>query len=174
MLVTVPDGGHDYPMLFLHLKAADVPVDFGVRVDQHERARNLHRVLDNGDANGQARFIVAGDLNSVGLDLTFSKHDIGPAEENDRIRSMYGSRFEQMVMHDKTHDSTFWNGPGSSDAPVDIDHVIAATNVALAPVNGDPQVMVEVKGWPELETQSQQQDWINRYSDHAALRFTVT
>ena len=175
MLVTVPDGGNSYPILFLHLKAADVPVDFVVRADQHERVRSLRRVLDNGDPNGQARFIVAGDLNSVGLDLTFSPADIESATENQRLKTMYGSQFDNMHLHSKSHLVTFWNGPGSSDDPVDIDHVITATNVNLQPVPGSTtNATVEVKGWSELTTPTQQGQWIDRFSDHAALRLTIT
>ena len=41
LLVTVPHEGQIYPMLFLHLKAADAAIDFGVRAYQHEKVRRL-------------------------------------------------------------------------------------------------------------------------------------
>lgn len=170
MLLSVDHNGDQYSLLFLHLKAAGIPIDFGVRSDQHQKVRSLRRALDNGSPGGQARFIVAGDFNSVGLDLSFSPADISTAEENARLAAMYGSRFDDMPLRTKTHAVTFWNGPGSSDPPVDIDHVVAASNVQFAPVGG---AEVEVKGWPELATPGQQGDWIRRFSDHAILRFTV-
>ena len=46
-----------------------------------------------------------------------------------------------------------WNGPGSSDPPSDIDHVVAASRVNLATPPQDQTV--EVKGWPELATDAE-------------------
>ena len=169
ILVTVPHQGQNFPMLFLHLKAADVPVDFGVRAFQHAKVRSLRKTLDDSDPNGQANFIVAGDYNSVGLDLSFSPADISQAEENARLATMYGSRFDHMPVWSKTHPETFWNGPGTGPTS-DIDHVAAATRVNFAQVNGAD---IEVKGWPELATDAEKGRWIDQFSDHAILRYTV-
>ena len=168
VLATVCHEGEDYPMLFLHLKAADVPVDFGVRVEQHQKARHLHKALRE---NGRSNFIVIGDFNSVGLDLTWSDDDISAQGEIDRLTAMYGSSYEEMPIRPKTHPATFWNGPGSSDDPTDIDHVAAASHVEFAQVAGAD---IEVKGWPEKGTDAAKATWIKDYSDHALLRFTVS
>ncbi|MCK5366152.1 MAG: hypothetical protein KAR22_24415 [Gammaproteobacteria bacterium] len=80
---------------------------------------------------------------------------------------------ECRVPYLKAADATFWNGPGSSDPPSDIDHVVAASpvNLATLPVGQT----VEVKGWPELvtDTDTEKGEWIRRFSDHALLRFTI-
>jgi hypothetical protein len=150
VLVTVPHQGQVYPMLFLHLKAADAAIDFGVRAYQHDKVRSLRKSLDSAAASDRANFIVAGDLNNVGMNLSFSGRDISIDEEIARLRSMYESRFDELVLLEKTANATFWNGPGSSDPPSDIDHVVAASRVHIAPL---PQGQrVEVKGWPELTT----------------------
>jgi hypothetical protein len=173
-LVTVTHQGQDYPMLFLHLKAADRAIDFGVRVHQHGKARNLRKALDGLAPTGQANFIIAGDLNSVGLNLTFSSADIELDEEIDRLKAMYGSQFDNMPVRSKTHAATFWNGPGSSDDPSDLDHVVAADRVNLAPIAGAAAAEIAVKGWPEEADDIKKGEWIRDFSDHAALRFTVT
>ncbi len=172
VLVTVNHQGQVYPMLFLHLKAADAVIDFGVRAYQHDKARSLRKSLDFAAPTERANFIIAGDLNNVGMNLTFSGRDISLDEEINRVRTMYESRYDDLVMLEKTAPATFWNGPGSSDPPSDIDHVVAASRVNLAPVGSSGQV-VEVKGWPELTEDSDKADWIRRFSDHALLRFTV-
>jgi endonuclease/exonuclease/phosphatase family metal-dependent hydrolase len=158
-------------MLFLHLKAADAPIDFGVRVHQHEKARSLRKVLDKAAPGDRANFIVAGDFNGVGMNLSFSKGDIKLKTELDRLETMYGSSRDGMPIREKTHPNTFWNGPGSSDPPSDIDHVAAAEQIQFAQVAG---VDVEVKGWPEETTPARQAKWIRDFSDHALLRFRVT
>lgn len=173
LLVTVTDGGKDYPILFLHLKAADEPIDFGVRVYQHEKARNLRKALDKSTANNQpANFIVAGDLNNVGMYLTFSNEGISLDEEESRIKGMYESRYDLMRRLPKSADATFWNGPGSSDPPSDLDHVLAASQISFQKDRNDAEV--RVIGWPDEPTDAAKQAWITKYSDHALIRFTVT
>jgi len=171
VLVTVSHQEQVYPMLFLHLKAADAAIDFGVRSYQHDKVRSLRKSLDGAAASKRANFIVAGDLNNVGMDLTFSGRDISIDEEIARLRKMYESRYDDLVLLRKSASATFWNGPGSSDPPSDIDHVVAASRIHMAALsNGEA---VEVKGWPELGTDDEKATWIRRYSDHALLRFTV-
>jgi hypothetical protein len=171
ILVTVPHQGQIYPMLFLHLKAADAAIDFGVRAYQHDKVRSLRKTLDTAATAERANFIVAGDLNNVGMNLSFSSRDISIDDEIARLRHMYESRFDELVLLEKTANATFWNGPGSSDPPSDIDHVVAASRVNLTALTGDRKV--EVKGWPELGTDADKGAWIRRYSDHALLRFTI-
>lgn len=170
-LVTVHDAGEVYPMLFLHLKAADAAIDFGVRAYQHDKVRSLRKSLDAASGTERANFIMAGDLNNVGMNLSFSRRDISIHEEIERMRQMYESRFDQLVLLEKSADATFWNGPGSSDPPSDIDHVVAASRITMEPLPDGASVAV--KGWPELETDEEKGEWIRRFSDHALLRFTV-
>jgi len=171
VLVTVNHEEQVYPMLFLHLKAADAAIDFGVRAYQHDKARSLRKALDSASPSGRANFIVAGDLNNVGMNLSFSGRDITIDEEIDRLKSMYESRFDELVLLEKTAGATFWNGPGSSDPPSDIDHVLAASRINIAKLPDNKAV--EVKGWPELDSDAEKAAWIRRFSDHALLRFTV-
>ncbi len=170
-LVTVDDAGINYSMLFLHLKAADSPIDFGVRIHQHEEARSLRKALDKAAPGNRANFIVAGDFNGVGMNLTFSKSDIELKKELERLNKMYGSARDGMPIRKKTHDVTFWNGPGSSDPQSNIDHVAAAKQIQFDQVAGAD---IEVKGWPEEATPAKQGKWIGDFSDHALLRFRVT
>jgi hypothetical protein len=172
VLAAVRDGGADFPILFLHLKAAGLPIDFGVRAYQHDKARSLRKALDGADAAGHANFIITGDLNNVGLELSYSGADITETHEVARLRAMYGSRWDSMSLRPKSHQATFWNGPGSSDPPADLDHVIAANHVQLATdANG---AQVQVLGWPEETTDNDMATWIADFSDHALLKFTVT
>lgn len=171
VLVTVHDEGQVFPMLFLHLKAADAAIDFGVRAYQHDKVRSLRKALDRAAGTERANFIMAGDLNNVGMNLSFSRRDISIEEEIARMRDMYGSRFDELVLLEKSAEATFWNGPGASDPPSDIDHVVAASRITLEKLPGGASVAV--KGWPELGSDEEKAEWIRRFSDHALLRFTV-
>jgi hypothetical protein len=159
LLVTVTDGGADYPILFLHLKAADEPLDLGVRVFQHDKAQ-----VEN------VRFIPT--LLRSPATMKFAGWDVSLDDEKSRIKAMYESQFDRMRMLPKSAPATFWNGPGSTDDPSDIDHVLAASQISF---DQDPSgAEVEVLGWPEEPTDAAKQAWITRYSDHALIRFTVT
>ena len=114
---------------------------------------------------------MAGDLNNVGMDLTFSERDISLDDERSRIQRMYESHFDRMRLLPKSAPATFWNGPGSSDPPSDLDHVLAASHVTFKLDGG---AAIEVKGWPEEPSDTAKAAWIAKYSDHAILRFTVT
>jgi Endonuclease/Exonuclease/phosphatase family len=171
--VTIPHDSRDYPVLFLHLKAADEAIDVGVRIYQHDKARSLRQALDQAaDAGERANFIVAGDINNVGMSLTFSDRDISLDDERNRIKKMYESQFDRMRLLPKTAPATFWNGPASGNLPSDIDHVLAASQVTFNALADGARV--EVKGWPEEPSDGAKVAWIVKYSDHAMLRFTVT
>lgn len=76
-----------------------------------------------------------------------------------------------MILLPKNARATFWNGPGSSDPPSNIDHVLAASHIDFAPAPGEGSV--EVRGWPEEASEDGKAAWIQQFSDHAILRFTV-
>ena len=171
LLVTVREGVQNFPMLFLHLKSADRPIDFGVRAYQNGKARSLRKALDAVSAPQRANFIVAGDFNTLGMHLTFSARDLEISDEIARLNQLYSSPYDRMRLRPKTHGATFWNGPGSSDPPADLDHVIAAQRVRLA-ANGEGKE-IEVLGWREEMSDQARGKWISEYSDHALLRFKV-
>ena len=167
LLLSVHDDGEDYALLFLHLKAADGVMDFAVRDIQHAKARSLKRVLD-GPQVGNPNFLVVGDLNNVGADISFHEPDIGPVDELKRLERMYGHHTTKMRFLKKGSTDTFWNGPGKGD-PADLDHVAAADHLKIKELQGG--VEVEVHNWDQRNDPAA---WILDYSDHAMLKFTVT
>ena len=77
MLVTLtPEPGRNLPILFNHLKSMPDPEGFGLRTAMIERANSLWRALLSGptvtDPDAQVPFVIAGDLNLMGMRLSFS------------------------------------------------------------------------------------------------------
>jgi endonuclease/exonuclease/phosphatase family metal-dependent hydrolase len=169
--VTTPGGQH-LPILFNHLKSMSSPEGFGLRDAMGEKAFGLKRSIDGAaEALGQpGRFILMGDLNTMGMNLKDSDRDIAAAEEIARL----GRRFARygMVHLDKTHAATFNNGSGSSYPPADLDHVFATDNLAFADMGGGKRV--KVSGWALEGTVQAQDAWIDAFSDHAPISFRVT
>ena len=99
---------------------------------QHHKARSLKKVLDSTQGE-PANFIVVGDLNSVGADISFYEPDVSSEDEIERLAGMYGHHTTKMRLLDKDSPETFWNGPGSADDPSDLDHVAAANHLTFEP-----------------------------------------
>src|SRR5690606_35744036 len=111
-----------------------------------------------------ANFIALGDYNTMGMNLTYSDKDLSAAEEIERYRRRFA--YKGMRLLSKSAGATWWNGPGSSYAPSDLDHAFASNHLQFTPFDG---AEIAVRGWPEEPTDAAKQDWIDRHSDHALL-----
>jgi endonuclease/exonuclease/phosphatase family metal-dependent hydrolase len=170
-LLSLRVGEAWYPLLFLHLKSLPQPKGFGLRDDMTERAFEFRRVLDKAAGGaGKANYIFLGDLNTMGMNLTHSGKDVTADEEIDRLRIRAKRAGVRMKLLEKTRPATFWPGSQSSLPPGDLDHVVAADHLQFRLFGGKP---VAVRGWPELATDADKDDWAKRFSDHAMLYFEV-
>lgn len=168
-LLTITKGGVDYPLLFLHLKSLTVPKGFGLRDDQTDRALKFRKTLDKAAGGpGKANYLFLGDLNTMGMDLTYSKKDVSGPEEIERLEKRAAKR--DMVVLDKSSPDTYWPGSQSSYTPSNLDHVVAADHLPFRQFAG---TSVDVRGWPEKATDSSRDTWVKKYSDHALLYFEV-
>lgn len=164
-LATLRHDGEDYPFLFLHPKSFDEPRDWGLRDDMFAHAASLKRKLDKAvGADRRANFIVMGDLNTMGLNAPWNdKSDLDADEElrflEKRMRSVKMARLE------KTHEASWWNGK-ANPGPSKLDHAFAADHLGFKRFGGKP---IKVIGWPELQTEAEQMQWIESFSDHAML-----
>jgi len=172
-LLTITKNGHNYSLLFLHLKSMTVPKGFGLRDDMTQRAMDFKKTLDKAHKKkrlpGKSNFIFLGDLNTMGMNLTFSKKDISAQEEIDRLSKRLAAKSVAMRILSKT-DPTYW--PGSeSDYPIgDLDHVVAVNHLRFKSFSGKE---VDVRGWVEKSTDNQKDKWAEKFSDHALLFFEV-
>jgi len=173
-LLTIRVDGENFPLLFLHLKSLSVPVGFGLRDDMTQRAINFRKVLNKADkangGNGHANFLFLGDLNTMGMNLTFSNKDISGIEEIDRLKKRLASKTVKMSVLDKTAPTTYWPGSGSTYQPSDLDHVVAADHLDFKPFSG---THVDVRGWVDESTDAKKDAWAKKFSDHALLYFEV-
>lgn len=173
-LLTVTKNGHQYPLLFLHLKSMSDPKGFGLRDDMTEKAIKLKKLLDkqrqkNG-LPGNANFIFLGDLNTMGMSLTYSGKDISGKEEIERLRKRLSSKSVKMKLLSKTHDGTYWPGTNSSYPISNLDHVVAADHLEFKAFSG---AEINVTGWVNEPTDAKRDLWADKYSDHALLYFVV-
>ncbi len=169
-LLTVVVDGESYPLLMLHLKSLTTPVGFGLRDDMTEKAIKFRKVLNKASASGQAHFLFLGDLNTMGMNLTYSKKDIDGDEELTRLKDRLSPRSVSMTVLDKTDAVTYWPGTDSSYKPSNLDHVVAANHLRFKRFAGTD---VDVRGWVDESTDAARDRWAKKFSDHALLYFEV-
>ncbi len=171
-LLTIKKAGVIVPILFVHLKSMPSPEGFGLRDAMFDKIFNLKRSLDKATkrtTGDPANFVVVGDMNTMGMDYEGREHDI-PKDEEVRIVT---NRFRRRKMRrlTKSHDATFNNGSTSRYEPADLDHVFAAKHMSFKLRKGNE---VHVGGWAEETDVAKRDAWIEEFSDHAPLSFTVS
>lgn len=169
VLVTLSIDDAFYPILFLHLKSLPDPKGFGLRDDMLRRALKFRKRLDNADG-GRSNYIVVGDMNTMGLDYPYFDHDISPQHEIDELKRRAAHHSKKMRVLEKSHDATFYNGSSSPLPKTDLDHVIAAEHLQFKSFGGKE---IDLRGWPQLDSVHEEDEWIASYSDHALLYFEV-
>lgn len=166
-LLTLKIDGADYSLLFLHTKSGADPRGFGIRDDMLVRATKFQKTLDKA-VGGRANYVFLGDLNTMGMAYTYMRsEDVEAANEISRLGKIASRR--RMRVLTKPGPS-WWNGPGSSLPPSDLDHVVASAHLEFKRFGGFD---VRLMGWPEKATDAEKGRWIDDYSDHALLYFEV-
>lgn len=172
-LVTVTKNGTNYALLFLHIASGSNPRGMGLRDDMIERAIKFRKDLDKAEGGpGQAHYLFLGDLNTMGLKYPYQKS----IEATTEIRKIDArAKRKGMMRLEKTHSNTWWNGSTGRYDPANLDHVYASDNLTFKMFNANDgsKVPVDVRGWVEESTITQQDDWISQYSDHALLYFEI-
>lgn len=168
-VLTVRVDEKDYPLLFLHTKSSTKPIGLGLRDDMFDRAFKFKKYLDKLADNaglGQANFIFLGDLNTMGMKYPFKREIIVDYELQ---KLDQGSKRVKMRRLKKNKPFTWWNGPGNLPMS-NLDHVIASSHMKFKKFD---DAEIDVRGWPEKETDEEKVEWIRTYSDHGLLFFQV-
>jgi len=175
-LLTLTGDNADLPLsiLFAHFKSGPTPEGFGLRDAMYSKARNLKKAIDNAvqDTGASAqggRFMLVGDLNTMGMNLTFSPKDMDGPEEIKRLDKVLRAR--KMVRLRYSAPFTFNDGSQSTFEPALLDHVYASSNLEFKEIR--PGADVRVAGWAELTSVAAQDQWIDAFSDHAPLIFVA-
>jgi len=173
-LLTITKNNINYSLLFLHLKSLTDPRGFGLRDDMVERAIKFKKILDKAHKKkglaGLSNFLFMGDLNTMGMNLTYSEKDVTPEEEIARLEKRLSPDSVSMRVLDKTSPVTWWPGSASNLAPGNLDHVIVSQHLEFKTLGG---AEVSVRGWVNETTPKAKDTWAGKYSDHSLLYFEV-
>jgi hypothetical protein len=169
--LTVRAKDTNYSMLFLHVASMRDPRGFGLRSDMIDKALDFRAVIDKA-AGGQANFMFLGHLNAMGLDYVYGKTGqrldrVEVTAEHEIARLRYEAAKHKMRLLPKTSNFT-WRSKGKLRS--DLDHVVAAEHLEFKRFG---HAEVDVRGWPTLASDADQQKWNADFSDHALLYFEV-
>jgi endonuclease/exonuclease/phosphatase family metal-dependent hydrolase len=129
---------------------------------------SVKKALDKKSPGGaESKFIVLGDLNTMGLQFPLRKKADTRVSEMDEIKALEAIALKQdMVLLPKEFVSTFNNGKFTSN----LDHVLATNNVAFRQFGliQDQPFFVRVTGWQQLQGNARK-TFIDTISDHCSL-----
>ncbi|QLH09447.1 endonuclease/exonuclease/phosphatase family protein [Candidatus Nitrosotenuis sp. DW1] len=157
-LLSLHHNDTNYSLLFLHTRSFPEPIGFGTRDSQFQHAFRLKKNLDKKEQDGQARFIILGDLNTMGMKYPFEKSIVSDIELQKLQRDAEKSN---MRILSKDHDQTWTDGKKTSN----LDHVIASTNLEFKKYGEHD---VHVSGWSDLEG-AKRKHFVSKISDHNSL-----
>lgn len=168
LLLSLRIINEDYTILFLHTKSASRPIGLGIRDDQFYHAFNLKKKLDEvaGGFN-KSKFIVVGDLNTMGMVYPFDKGIDYKIElqKLEKDSQKVGMRF--LI---KNYEKTWTDGTRFSN----LDHVLASSNLDFT--KWDSDIEAKVSGWKELHENNNVVEFTHFYkqiSDHNSVYFEV-
>jgi len=140
-LLTITVGGAAYPLLFLHTKSANSPIGLGIRDDMFARAVDFRKTLDKAAPSGKANYIFLGDLNTMGMNYPFQRSSAATLELQKLDADAAKKKLRRLS---KSKPATWWNGPGTSLPPSDLDHVVAANHLKFKMFSA---AEVAARGW---------------------------
>ena len=169
VLATLSIEGTYYILLFLHLKSATDAKGYGLRDDMMQRSLKFRRTLDKiTNDPSKTNFIFLGDLNTMGLDLAYTRLDI--SAEDEILELDRRAKFKDMRRLTKTHQLSWWNGSDNYAPGGNLDHAVASNHLVFKQFNGAD---IDVRGWVKESDVAKQREWIDNFSDHNLLYFEV-
>jgi hypothetical protein len=167
-LLSASLAGEFYNILFLHTDSGTEAPSFGNRNEMFDKIWSVKKALDKKSAGGAgAKFVVLGDLNTMGLRFPLQKKADTRISETDEVQALEAiARTQNMILLRKEFTQTFNNGRLTSN----LDHVLATDNMAFSQLGlaqGEP-FFVRVTGWQQLQGEARKK-FIDTISDHCSL-----
>lgn len=166
-LASVNFEGTFFNFLFLH---ADSGTDCRSYENRQEILGKIFTLKDTLDeisgGDHQAKFVVMGDLNTMGRKKCAYRRDVSAEEEIEALERR--AEANGMRMLQKDYENTWRGKPRGSDTiqESNLDHVLATPNVSFESFGTEAEV--SVSGWNRLEGNAQE-TFIEDVSDHCSL-----
>lgn len=169
-LLSVMLNGEFINFLFLHTDSGKSERDYGNRRTMFGKISSLRKTL-NDIEGGLSKFIVMGDLNTMGRDATTDDDAISGDDEILGLKRFMARG--GMTLQEKSSPETFlqYKSDGSVEFQSDLDHVISTDVTPLKVLGGGKSV--RVRGWNDLNSDAERIDWTENLSDHASIEIEL-
>jgi len=161
LLLKLTKDNENYSLLFLHTKSFPLPIGLGTRDSQFSHAFRLKRTLDKDAKNKKSKFIILGDLNTMGMRYPFDRNIVSKIELKKLERD---AKKVDMKLLNKTYENTWTNGKKVGN----LDHVVASTSIKFTKWSNSE---VRISGWNNLEGLSRQHFIKKKIIIHSILRY---
>lgn len=169
-LLSVKAGGVFTNILFLHTDSGRTMRDYDNRREMFSKISSLRRTLAEIEGT-TSRFVVMGDLNTMGRNSLPGEDEISSDEEITGL-ARFMARGD-MTLHKKSAPKTFlqYRADGTVEFETDLDHVISSDVTQLSEIADG--FKVRVRGWNDLATDVERIEWTETFSDHASIEIEI-
>lgn len=169
-LLSVKRNGTFYNVLFLHTDSGRKSTDYANRQDMFERIWSLRERLDEIE-EGVSRFLVLGDLNTMGRSASGTNPAVTAADEISNLSN--DAQQNGMRLLAKSHPNTWArvNDQGQITLQSNLDHVLVSDSVPLVNIANGQEVLV--RGWVDATTDASRLDFVEGISDHSSIEMIV-
>lgn len=169
-LLSLKCGPKFLNIAFLHMDSGTKTTDYDNRQDMFEKCWSLKKTFDDLE-DDNTHFMIMGDLNTMGRAARAGIPAISGAEEIANLAA--DASAHGMALLSKNEPAT-WADVSSSGRlkrSSDLDHAIATTNIAFAPVS--PSKQVAVRGWNQMTSDADRLNFVENISDHSSVEVTI-
>ncbi len=169
-LLSVKKNSIFFNFLFLHTDSGKDDRDFSNRQEMFKKIWSMRQRL-NAIEGRATRFMVLGDLNTMGRDAGNGKPAISAEREIEDLAQDAGD--EGMALLRKSHPNTWARvrNDGQISLASDLDHVLATETIRLNDQGGG--VTVRVRGWVDAANDAERRDFVEKISDHCSVECEI-
>lgn len=159
-----------YNVLFLHTDSGRNNKDYSNRQDMFQHIWSLREKLDEIEG-GTSRFLVLGDLNTMGRKASGGNPAISGEEEIGNLSN--DATDNQMRLLGKSHPNTWArvDNNGRIKLQSNLDHVLVSNSVPLKNFQNGHEVLV--RGWVDATTDPERHDFVEEISDHCSIEILI-
>jgi len=161
-IISLGQAGQDFTIIPVHTKAGSKATNAKTRHAHMQKLSNMAHIFNERSIP----LLVIGDINTMGVRGTQTGE-----QEYSKLKKSLAKRLREV----EKNKPVTWRGVGADSrfSPANLDHAFA-TQAALSMLKRfNSSAKVHVGGWPELEDNEAQEQWVRDHSDHAYLMVDI-
>lgn len=167
-LLSLESDGQIFNFLFLHTDSGTKDKDYKNRQDMFEKIWSMRSKL-NEIEEGSAKFVVLGDLNTMGKRRRGGAAAISGEQEISNLKDDAGDAGMILIDKDQPYTWSEVEDDGTLGRLSNLDHVIVSNNLTVE--NGG---IAKVRGWITQTNDADRNSFIEEISDHCSVECIIS